>query len=358
MTVPLLVTIGASFDASITQIGLIVSLGEFAGLVAPLLCRSIDHKARRASVQRALLMLCVASLLAAVSPALPVLAAAFVLVSAANIILGAASGAWIADNVALSSRSAMVGRLELSWSLALLVGVPTAAAISEVATWRLAYVGVASAALLAACTVPRAMTGSSFAAQAVTTPSAVTLRPVPLVGGVALLMASSQIVFVVYAAWLTRQFGLAVGVIGLLATILGAGELSAALATIKLSDRFGHATSAVIGALLMCVAAILLVFAVRSLIAGVALLGCVLIGFEFSLISLKPLLAEITTTSRAFVLGVADSAGTTGRGAGSLAGVLIFAQFGMQGAAALCAVLAALFIGAIYYSLREDPNVR
>lgn len=349
MSVPLLVTIAASFDASITQMGLIVSLGEFAGIAAPLLCRSIDRRPRSVSVRRGLVLLCAASLTAAASPSLAVLGAAFVAVSAANIIFGAASLAWIADHVELESRSVMVGRLEMSWSLALIVGVPIVAAISDVATWRLAYVLVAALALVAAYTIPRQMVGDPLmsATTSATVSPARGLRTVPLVGGVASLMASSQIVFVVYAAWLTRQFGLDVGMIGLLAIILGVGELGAVLGTIKFADRLGHATSAITGAWVMGLAALALAAASRSLVVGVILLGCVLIGFEFALISLKPLLAELSIDNRAFMLGVVESAATAGRGAGSLVGVLIFARSGMQGAALLSALLAAVFVAAL-----------
>ncbi len=53
-------------------------------------------------------------------------------------------------------------------------------------------------------------------------------------------MAASQVVLIAYAAWLTEQFGLALGVIGALAIALGVGELMPKTIANATIDRLLH----------------------------------------------------------------------------------------------------------------------
>lgn len=358
MAVPLMVVIGGTFDASVATMGVIISLGEFAGLAAPLLCRSVDRQPRGRSIQRGLALVAAAATLAAVSPSLSLLGVAFITVALGNILFGAAAGAYVADQVPLTSRSAMLGRLELSWSVSLVLGVPAAALIADLMSWRVTYALIAAAAAVAAFTLPNAAEPTAHPVPAVRGPRGRWRHVIPLIGGVTVLVAASQVVFVVYGAWLNEELGWGVGRIGLLAMGFGLGELGAVLATMRLADKLGQRTSSIFGALALSFTGLALALLTNIHALGVILIGLIMSCFEFALISLKPLIAEAVTTSRALVLSLAESGGTVGRAIGSLAGVFVYTRFGMSGAALVCAGLAGCFVTVLVLSERtwRDPS--
>lgn len=361
MRVPLLVAMGTTLGVSLTLMGAIIGAGQAAtGLLGPFVCRRLDRVPRHRALRTSLVSLILGCLLISAAPSAWSLAAGFSAVALGNIVYSATTNAWIADTVPLNARSALVGRVELAWSGAFLIGVPLATAAADITSWQLAYTFVAVAAVGSLVVGPRQLVhdhGSGIGSPAqrpheVAEPAnndKLKLRTgSPLIVTTGLLMLASQVVLIAYAAWLTERFDLSLGVIGALAIALGIGELAAAVGTIALSDRMGQLCSARYGLAIMCLSSTALAVFENMLPLGIAALFLLLLGFEFALISTKPVIADLASSQRGYALGFAESAGIAGRAGGAMLGAILFERYGMPGpalATGLCGIAALGLIG-------------
>ena len=360
MRVPLLVAMASTFGVSLTVMGAIIGTSQAAtGILGPFVCRRLDRVSRHHALRASLVSLILGCLLISAAPSAWSLAVGFSAVALGNILYSATTNAWIADTVPLQGRSALVGRVELAWSAAFLIGVPLATAVADIASWQLAYAFVGVAAIGSLVVGPRqlARDPESGIESRVERPHEVAepanndklqLRTGgPLIVTTGLLMVASQVVLIAYAAWLTERFGLALGVIGALAIALGVGELAAAVATIAFSDRFGQLRSARYGLAIMCLSSAGLAVFENTLLFGIAALFLLLFGFEFALISTKPVIAELASSQRSYAIGFAESAGIAGRAGGAVLGAILFERYGMPGPALATGISGVAALGLI-----------
>ena len=254
------------------------------GLLGPFVCRRLDRVPRHRALRTSLVSLILGCLLIAAAPSAWSLVVGFSAVALGNILYGATTNAWIADTVPLNGRSALVGRVELAWSGAFLIGVPLATAVADITSWQLAYAFVGVAAIGSLVVGPGQLVrdhGSGIGSP-VQRPHEVAesakndklqLRTgSPLIVSTGLLMLASHLVLIAYAAWLSERFGLPLGVIGALAIALGIGELAAAVGTIAFSDRMGQLRSARYGLAIMCLSSAGLAAFEDTLLLGIAAL--------------------------------------------------------------------------------------
>ena len=367
MRVPLLVAMGTTFGVSLTQMGAIIGASLAAtGLLGPFVCRRLDRVPRHRALRTSLVSLILGCLLISAAPSAWSLAVGFSAVALGNILYSATTNAWIADTVPLNARSALVGRVELAWSGAFLIGVPLATAAADITSWQLAYtfVGVAAIGSLAVGPGQLVRDHGSGIGSPVQRPHEVAepakndklqLRTgSPLIVTTGLLMLASHLVLIAYAAWLSERFGLPLGVIGALAIALGIGELAAAVGTIAFSDRMGQLRSARYGLAIMCLSSAVLAVFEDTLLLGIAALFLLLFGFEFALISTKPVIAELASSERSYALGFAESAGIVGRAGGAVLGAILFERYAMPGPALATGLAGIVALGLIGLHVRLE----
>jgi hypothetical protein len=92
---------------------------------------------------------------------------------------------------------------------------------------------------------------------------------------------------------------------------------------------------------------LLLTFGHNNAVFGLILLGIYLLGFEFSIVSILPLAANLIPASPGRGLGIVLAGGTLGRAAMSFAGTAAYDKFGINVPSFIGAVCAAGMIGCI-----------
>ena len=137
------------FDVSIARVGLVISISELAGFLAPLLGTFVDRVSRRMAMAVGLAGSLVGILLMAIAPNLVVLCVGLTLLNLLKSCFDLGMAAWIADRVPYDRRGRVVGLTETSWALSLLVGVSLLGLVTAVSTWRVAC--VIGAVAIAAC---------------------------------------------------------------------------------------------------------------------------------------------------------------------------------------------------------------
>jgi predicted MFS family arabinose efflux permease len=171
-----------------------------------------------------------------------------------------------------------------------------------------------------------------------------------------LLVMGMEMPFIVYGAWLEDAFGLSLSTLGLASIVVGLAEAAAELGTTMWTDRLGKKRSVLLG-LLTLTASLLLLPNLAGLGLAAALIGVVLVvlAFEFTIVSLLPLVTEMAPDARASLLSLNVTAFSLGRMVGATAGGWLWAwqpeRIAYQAVAgAACALLAA---AAAYRGLAE-----
>jgi predicted MFS family arabinose efflux permease len=365
---PFLPALARGLDLSLAAASGLVTVRFVAGLVAPFIGPWADRQPRRRTMEIGLALLALAALLLVASRSFGLAAAAFALFGLSKVFYDPAVHAYLGELVPYHRRARAIGAVEFSWSSAWLIGVPATGFLIERFGWRLPWIllaalGVLSLGLTHARLPPGNPSASRRSQQAPVRSLLHQWRDllrrrqvIALLLTSLLLVLGMEMPFIVYGAWLEDAFGLSLSTLGLASIVVGLAEASAELGTTMLTDRFGKRRSVLWGLLALAVS-LLLLPSLADLGLAAALAGVVLVvlAFEFTIVSLLPLVTEMAPDARASLLSLNVTAFSLGRMVGAAAGGWLWTwqperitYQAMAGAA--CALLAAV---AAYSGLAE-----
>jgi predicted MFS family arabinose efflux permease len=355
---PFLPAIGRGLGVPLETASLLLTVRALVGTTSPIYGVLADRYNRRAAMLGGLVALVLGAALMSVAPTFSVALAAFALLGLSKASYDPAAQAYIGDAVPYGRRGRIMGILELPWSLAWLVGVPVAGLLISRIGWRAPFwviAGLGALGLLATWLLcpqcGRSPNGYRPSRRIrVTRPAMMALLVT------CLLMLANENIFVVYGAWMESQFGLAIATLGLVSIVISVAELAAEASSAGLVDRLGKRRSVLGGLALGALSYILLPPLARTL--GTAMLGITLIvlAFEFTIVSMLPLVSELAPDARGTLMAVNVAAMSLGRMVGSLSGPRLWTQSGLwaNSLASAGVVLAALLV--MWIGVREKSS--
>jgi predicted MFS family arabinose efflux permease len=358
---PFLPAIARGLGISLASASMLISLRLAAGLVAPLLGPASDRFGRRRVMELALLLFSLGGLLLAIGSPLITAAAALVLFGLAKVLYDPAAHGYLGDTIPYVRRARAVGLIELSWSAAWLIGVPSAGFLIDQLGWRAPWAVLCGLGLLSLALTRAGLpaTGKAGARPDRGQPLTTTWRQLLSQPAVRILLATSfflvlalELPFIIYGAWLETSFGLGLTSLGLASIVIGLSEAAAELGVTTLTDRLGKRRSIVIGTLGLAASLVAWPWLARwGLVPALAGLAAVMVSFEFAIVSLIPLATEVAPGSRATLLSLNLAAFSLGRIVGSTAGGWLWQLRPEQityhaVAGAVCALVAASLMGA------------
>lgn len=339
------------FDVSITRVGLVISISELAGFLAPLLGTFVDRVSRRVSTATGLFGSFIGIMMMAAAPNLVVLCVGLTLLNLLKSCFDLGMAAWISDRVPYAQRGRVVGITETSWALSLLLGVSALGLITAATSWRIACALGGVAIAVCAFWLDHRIRVSGEVVAKPNTPLLVAgpaitrawLVPVSMFG----LMGGSQCLFVTFGAWLADDFNFGASGIAAVGFALGAGELVSSISSAKLTDRLGKERSVALGAALMMPSALVLAGFDSVLLIGLLALAIFIVGFEYAVVSMLPIATNLFAGAPGKGFGLVIGAGTFGRGVLTFIATLLYEQFGVSGASLAAIACAALSAAAI-----------
>lgn len=369
---PFVATIARGLDVELSEIGVALAVTELCGLASPVLGRLVDRRSRRWSIVTGLLGITVGAVVAGVSAGVFMFAAGLFVVAMSKIVFDVGLGTWVADHVPYERRGRVIGIIETSWALGLLVGVSGMGLVAAASSWRWSYVVGAGGVLAMAVVVsgkaraPVAPVAEEVAGEADVRTINTPVRGGPIgrmplsswlaVGGMFGLMSAAQCLFITFGPWLEDEFG--VTTVGLVAATFGIGvlELGASTTSAARTDRWGKERSVMLGAAVMVPAGIALGALEQSLVPGLILLGTFIAAFEFGIVSAIPIGPTLIPGAPARGLGTMLAVGTLGRGLTAIVATRLFESWGLTATATLgagFAALAGLFMWARWRLIRS-----
>ena len=332
---PFIATIARGLDVDIADIGVALAIAEASGLASPLVGRLVDRIPRRVAMAGGMLGMAVGAIVAGASTGIVWFAVGLLVLALTKIVFDVGLIAWTADHVPYERRGRVVGVIETSWALGLLIGVSSLGVLTALTSWRWAYIAGAAGVLVAGVLL-YVRVGNDPPRQHISV-AAPTGHLAPggwlAILGMFGLMGAAQSLFVTFGPWLEDVFGF--GNIGLAAVTFGIGglELAASTTSAARTDRWGKERSVVRGTMLMIPCGLLLAAFDETLAVGLITLGIFIAGFEFAIVSTIPIGAELVPGSPGRGVGTMVAWATVGRAAVAIPATRLYENHGLAPAA-------------------------
>jgi predicted MFS family arabinose efflux permease len=323
---PFIATFARALGVEVEAIALAVTARSALGLSGPLLGNLGDSIGRKRAMLFGLSLFALGFTLVLVLPSYPSLLIALLLGAAGKIIFDPAMQAHLGDQVAYDRRSTAIALTEIGWSGASLLGLPIVGWFIAEQGWVSPFPLLALMMLICIFLLWRVLPDD-----APTPGSRITLRSAwisiinhpPAIAALAtslLISAGNELVNIVYGLWLEESFGLQVVALGAASSVIGFAELSGEGLVATITDQLGKKRAVSIGLLITAAACIILPIIGHS-IAGV-LFGLFLfyLSFEFTFVSLIPLVTELVPSARATLMAGNLAAAAGGRALGAVSG--------------------------------------
>jgi len=319
MVYPLLPVFARELNVSISDIALILTGSQLLGLSAPLIGTFSEKHGRSFTVSLGIFVYTISLLAVFLMPNFLGMAVAMLMSAAGKIAFDPAVQAYIGDRVPYKRRGMALGIVELAWSAAFLLGVPTMTWLIANYNWQapflfLSLLGVISfiaSRIILESDVPQVASKVSFL-------KALKLSVNSRLAVAGLMLAicisgANQLIAVVFGAWIENSLGILLSALAAAAFVIGLSELFGEGFVVFFSDRLGKRRLVIwgiIGNILACLILPFMEFNLTMVLIGLFLF---FISFELSLVATIPLATELSPNSRAMYMTVLFASFTFGR---------------------------------------------
>lgn len=367
MPYPYLPAFSRGLGVPIPRLIELLSIRSALAMGAPLLAPLPDRYGRRRMMYLALAVFSGAMALVVVWPGLIALAAGSVLGLAAKTLFDTSLQSYVSDRVPYERRGRVLAFIELSWSGAFFLGLPVVGwllvnAATPGDAWRAPFGPLALLGVFATVVLWMVMPHDppqAHASKRVAGPSwGTVLRNPRVLGGLAvgtLISGANESLSVVFGTWLEGSFALALTAIGLATAVIGVAELFGEGGVMLLSDRLGKRLAAACGLAASVGAYALLPVLGRTLPGALSALFLVYLSFEFTIVTLIPLMTETMPLARAQVMSAFVASHAVGRMLGALVGGRLLVA-GILSTGLVSAAMNVAALGILLMWVREDGD--
>ena len=327
---PFLPAISRGLGVSLDTAGLLVSARWGAGLATPALVAALGRgERRRRLIAFGLALFAVGAAITAATSLFVGALVGFLLMGLAKPVYDIAAQAYIADRVAYESRARYLAVLELTWAGGLLVGAPAAGWLIEGAGWAAPFWVIAGLSGVAFWLQARMLEPDAPVTQEAAGRLTWDQSAAMLLIAVALFNAGSELMFIVFGAWLEDEFSLSLVALGATAVLIAIVELGSEGSTLAFTDRIGKKRAVAIGLIISSIGFASVAVFNESYGLGIASLLIGIGGFEFAIVSSIPLATEVRPRGRTKYLSWMIVASTGGHALGAAVGPPLFGAGGI-----------------------------
>jgi predicted MFS family arabinose efflux permease len=297
-----------------------------------------------------------------VHPSLLTFVLAIILSAAGKYIFDPSMQAHLGDRVAYHRRGFAIAMTELSWSLSFILGIPLVGLLISLGGWNTPFLTLGVLGVLAFIVLLWVLPADpidDLPQNTLWQNLRIILLHASSMAGLSVGLfasAANEVVNLVFGVWMESTFGLQIAALGLASAVIGLAELGGEGLVGGLADRLGKIRAIGLGLVANCLAAILLPLLGQSLAGALVGLFLFFITFEFTLVSIIPLMTELQPGARATLMAFNIAGLSLGRAIGDLIGPFLYA-----GGIALSVSVAVVFNLLALFALRRvgkpDPVV-
>jgi predicted MFS family arabinose efflux permease len=357
MVYPFLPVFARALGVDLETMSLALSARAASGALGPLLAPLTDRRGRRFGLSLGLGLFAAGAFLGASGPGFASFAAALILMTVGKYVIDPAVLAHLSDIVPYARRGRAMALTELGWALAFIAGVPAVGFLLGRLGGRSPFAVLACLGLAGLTAVRRFLPGGAGGktdgANGAGTPEGrgghresylAVLRSPAALAGIAVILAASmsnELVNLVFGVWLEDSLGLKLAALGAAAAAIGIAEFGGEGLVAVTVDRLGKMNALMIGLAANAGAAVILPLAGRTVATALIGLALFYLTFEYTVVSMLPVMSEILPRARATLLAFYAASFSLGRALGSLASPRLYA-LGFPAVALAAAVLNAV----------------
>lgn len=324
MIFPLQPILMKGFGLSLNQITRMFAGQSLVGMIGPFLASIADERGRRTGMLAGMILFTLGALLIVFIPT-PLGFFIFLILSMlGKSVFDPSLQAFFGDTIPYNRRGFVLGITEISWSLAFFLGVPVAAFLIDRYGLLSPFIlmtalGVLSFLVILILIPIESSPRKNLPGFTANIKLVINSRSALAGMGVTLLIcAANQLVNGVFAVWLNESFSMQIAALGGASAVIGIAELIGEGGVSAFTDRIGARRAVLLGLIASVVSSVLLPFLGGS--SWGAFLGLFLfyLAFEFTIVSLIPLMTGVLPEARASVMALNIASANLGRGLGSL----------------------------------------
>ena len=261
--------------------------------------------------------------------------------SASKVVFDTALIVWVNDHVPYERRGQVVGVIETSWALGLFIGVSAMGLVTALTNWRVGFgLGALMMLLTGALILQRLPHNEAHAPATEHVSARIPRNGWLVVAAFFMLLGAEQTVGIVFGPWFEDNFGFSSGALVAVVVSMGFVELVGSIGSSRVVDRWGKENAVRRGTVLMFVTCVVMALGQNVAFVAVPMVVLFFLGFEFGIVCLLPVAANIVPGASGVGLGTAVGAGTFGRAVMSSIATNLYDAVGPVGPSVLGAGMA------------------
>jgi predicted MFS family arabinose efflux permease len=352
MVYPFLAIFAVNLNKDVAMISLALAASMATSALGPFIAPIADRRGRKVGMLIGLSIFLAGMLAVSGFPSYLTFFLAIMLGNLGNNIFLPAMQAYLGDHTPYDKRGAVLAVTELSWALSFILLVPLAGLLMEWAAWNSPYIALSLAAVLMIVLLLKFVPADTPVDSQPLTVFAdirkVLVYPPALFGILTgtLFIMGNEVVSVVFGVWMQQSFGLQVAALGAASMVIGFSELGGEGLAALLADRLGKERTIGLSLVLNALWVISLPWLGSSTLGAFIWLFFFYLTFEVAIVSILPLITEITPATRATMISLFIAALSLGRALGDLVTPVLF-RGGFMVNAVVCAGLDLLALAAL-----------
>jgi len=318
------------FGIGLEQMGRMLAGRSFVGLFSPFLASLADSRGRKTGMLVGLSLFSIGSLAVVMHESVITFFIFILLSLLGKSVFDPSIQAYFGDQIPYQRRGLVLALTEMSWSGAFFIGVPVVGFLLDrfgliSAFWVLSILGLL-AILLVSISLPPDPDPRQGRPSLMANFGTVLSSPAALAGLslMALICLGNQLVNVVFGVWLNESFAFQITALGGASAVIGISELIGEGGVSLISDRLSKKKAVLVGLLGSSLSAVVLPFLGRTRTGAVIGLFFFYLSFEFTIVSVIPLMTGVVPEARATLMALNIASASLGRGMGSLIAAPIY----------------------------------
>jgi predicted MFS family arabinose efflux permease len=344
MIFPFLPVVARGIGVSTATLGTTLALRDLGEMAGPALGKMTDRRGTRQVMIAALFGLGMAAALQGASNGLIIFTFGLVAISITKMSFDVGSSSWIGAHVSFNDRSRAIGIVEMTWAFSFIIGMPLAALLIRLGTWRTPFIAISVLCLVTSAALWTYLPAPTLAdSETINTQWTARIR-FALFAMVA-LGTGHMMMLVTFATFLEDQHGVSTSGLGLFALVIGLAELVGSGGVAFFGDRLGKTTVVKWALFLSLPLSLLLPFGESGYVTALVLISAWFICTESVIVSMLSICTELDGNARGAMMGFVYASWSIGRFFGAITGALLYDWRGIKPVA--FTMSAALFIGLI-----------
>ena len=326
MVYPFLAVLARGVGVDLISMSYALTARSLVGTVGPFAATIADRRGRKFGMLLGIGLFTLGTAIVVIRPVFPALVLSIILSTLGKYIFDPSMQAYLGDRIPYARRGRTIAVTEFGWSLAFILGIPLMGFLIARNGWMAPFplMVLLGALIFAGLSLMLPNDGQqpmSTSAGGDRNNFRLVLASVPALAGLAvglLASAGNEVVNLIFGVWLEDAFGLQIAALGAASAVIGFSELGGEGLVAAFVDRLGKPRAIGLGLAANCLAALALLFLGRTEAGALVGLFLFYITFEFTLVSIIPLMTELLPTRRATLMAFNVAALSLGRALGDL----------------------------------------